>query len=81
MNYLKDEQYYVDLYDLFTIKECLRLENQFSQPSKTIKKVKASEKEKLRARFVVRNLFFYHTKGERHKKKAETVRKWMGNPH
>ncbi len=77
MKYLKSKKYYQDLYDLFTIKECLRLEKQFSQPSKTTKKVKASEKDKLRARFMVRNLFFYHTKGDRYKKKAETIDKWI----
>lgn len=25
MKYLKDEQYYIELYDLFTIKACLRV--------------------------------------------------------
>lgn len=30
MDYLKDKQYYVDFYDLLTIKECLRT-NEFWQ--------------------------------------------------
>ncbi len=77
MKYLKSEKYYYDLYDLFTIKECLRLEKQFSSPSKTIKKTKSSDKEKLRARFVAKNLFLYYTEGNRFKKKIETIKKWM----
>jgi hypothetical protein len=37
--FTKSEKYYRDLYDLFTIKECLRLEKQFSSPLKLGKKV------------------------------------------
>lgn len=77
MNYSKSEKYYHDLYDLFTIQECLRLEKQFSSPQKSVKKTKVTDKEELRARFLVRNLFFYHTKGEGYKNKTETIRKWI----
>lgn len=77
MKYLKSEKHYHNLYDLFTIKDCLRIENQFATPFKSDKKIKASDEEKLRARYVVKELFFYHTKGERYKKKAKTIRKWM----
>ena len=74
---LREEGHYNDLYDLLTIKNCLRLEKQFSAPIKSSKKIKATDEEKLRARYVVRELFFYHTKGERYKKKSETIRKWV----
>lgn len=76
-NNLRGESRYNGLYDLFTIKECLRLEKQFYKPPKLTTKTKAIKEEQLRVQHVVRELFFYHTKGERFKKKQETIRKWI----
>jgi len=77
MDYLKNEQCYLDLYDLYTIKECLRIKSQLTKPVKSLQKIKASEKEKLRAILTAHNLLLYHAKGERYKNKQQIIGKWM----
>jgi len=77
MKYLKSDKHYNDQYDLFTIKECLGLEEQSLKLTKSLQKIKASEKDKTKASIMVHNLLLYHAKGEKYKKKAETIRKWM----
>ena len=77
MRYLNDKQHYVDLYDLLTIKECLRLENRFSKPSQSLQKIKASDKEKLRAEMLAHNLLLYYTKGDHYCNKETTIQKRM----
>ncbi|MBI2641032.1 hypothetical protein HYW87_00330, partial [Candidatus Roizmanbacteria bacterium] len=52
MQYLNDEQYYIDLYDLHTVKECLRIiqfwQKAYKEKSneKEIKDLPQEEKEK-----------------------------------
>lgn len=77
MDHLRNESYYSNLYDLFTIKECLRIEKRFPKPSKSLQKTKAPEKDKLRAESVACNLLLYETKGERYRHKGERIRQWM----
>lgn len=79
MDYLKNEQYYLNLYDLHTIEECLRIESQLTKPVKSLQKIKASEKEKLEAGLMAHNLLLYHSKGERYKNRRETIEKWMND--
>jgi hypothetical protein len=72
MVYLKEEQYYSGLYDLFTIKQCLRSsESAIKVPPQ---KMKGS---RVKAMSLVIDLFTYYVKGDRYKNKSETVREWM----
>jgi RNase P subunit RPR2 len=61
-NYLKSESYYIDLYDLSTIEECLRL-------------IEAYGKSSILQEFQDYQLFF--VKGERYRNKSSTIREWM----
>ncbi len=74
MIYLKDEQYYIDLYDLLTIKECLRhREIQIKLPG---------EKKKDRTKklvSLVNEVSIYYIKGSNYLKKRETIDKWIND--
>ncbi|MCR4338012.1 MAG: hypothetical protein NUV91_09445 [Candidatus Omnitrophica bacterium] len=67
--YLKEEPYYSDLYDLLTIKECLRIRENKNQ--------KDLEDKKIKSFLFVLNLQLYVIKGERYRNKRETIQKWM----
>lgn len=80
MQYLQDEQHYIDLYDLFTIKRCLQWEKSASQielPPLTGKKLKKRQGAPIKASLT--NLSIYFIKGDRYKAKASTIREWMDN--
>lgn len=78
MQYLKDEQYYIDLYDLFTIKRCMDYE-------KTALKVKLpplygknlNRKKPHPIKVSLTELSLYFITGDRYKAKASTIREWM----
>lgn len=79
MKYLKDESYYNDLYDRFTINECRRMEMALSKVEykpKT-KSDKKSKKKEIKVTFNLASVPLCFIKGERYLKKAETIRKWM----
>jgi len=77
--YLKDESYYIDLYDLHTIEECLDyywgLKKGIEEKRSEIKDLTPQEfdKESHKAISYAINVI----KGERYRHKAETVSKWM----
>ena len=77
MDYLKDEQYYIDLYDLHTIKECLRIiqfwQKAYKEKSneKEIKDLSQEEKKKGFSHYLNREL--YGTQGERYRHKKERI--------
>lgn len=80
MDYLKEEQYYTDLYDLHTIEECLDYFNSirdgFIKERKTTFQKYTDEKfEGEVDKCLVRML--YVIKGERYKRKEETIKEWM----
>lgn len=80
MEYLRDEQYYADRYDLSTIEECLNTVKMFQdiyQKSLSSKKLKdISEEKKLHdANFMLHHALFA-IKGKRYEKKQETIQKW-----
>lgn len=80
MKYLKDEQYYSDLYDLITIKRCLEREKYSSQvklPPLSGKKLNKRKTRTLLAPLIDFSLYFI--KGDRYKAKASTIREWMEN--
>lgn len=78
MQYLREEQYYIDLYDLFTIEECLDWEKRFLEHkiSKYDGK-KIIPKQALPLKQSMANLMLYFVKGERYRKKADRIREWM----
>ena len=80
MDYLNEEQYYVDLYDLHTIGECLDYFNSirdgFIKDRKTAFQKYTDEKfEGEVDKCLSRMLYFI--KGERYKRKEETIKEWM----
>ncbi|MDQ5981630.1 MAG: hypothetical protein QG570_380 [Patescibacteria group bacterium] len=78
MNYLKDEQYYIDLYDLITIRECLHWEeNIIKRDLPPYKGKKIHEKLQPPIKTLLTDLPLYYIKGENYVHKAERIREWM----
>ena len=79
--HLKEEVYYNDLYDLFTIRECLRRiecwDKTVKEQSNAKELKKYSAEEKARHFKSILNVTLFHIKGERYKNKSSTVREWM----
>ena len=78
MVYLKDEQYYTDLYDLLTIKECLDWEKNIQEKDLSDynkKKISKKKQEPLKKFFT--DLPLYFIKGERYINKTEQIREWV----
>lgn len=81
MDYLKNEQYYIDRYDLLTIKDCLNIirfwRKAYKEKSndKEIKDLPKEEKIKGFSRFL--NMELYGRQGEDWRRKAETIVKWV----
>jgi hypothetical protein len=77
--YLKDEQYYRDLYDRHTVEKCRWWEKQANSQDK--EKIKVREGV-IKAKGEINNkmiipLILYFEKGERYAQKEETIKKWM----
>ena len=81
MDYLKDEQYYSDLYDLTTIKDCLWTIDYWKKSYKenvdTEKLKKVSKKEKLRGFYFILNLDLHVRKVSRFKNRQMRINEWM----
>ena len=81
MQYLNDEQNYVDRYDLHTIEECLDTVKMFQDIYKTsltseeLKDISQEVKSHDANLMLHRTLFAI--KGKRYEKKQETIQKWM----
>jgi len=81
LQYLKDEQYYIDRYDLHTIEECLDAVKMFqkiyneSHSNSELKDL--SEEEKLRSANLMLHRYLIFIKGKRYEKKQETIQDWM----
>jgi len=77
--HLKPDKYYSDLYDRFTIEECKYWEDKKSIDDSPSIKDKNSGKAKIKREFSIKVLIptiLHFVKGERYKKKAETIRDW-----
>src|ERR1700733_2241785 len=75
IKYLKDEQYYRDLYDRFTVEECRRYEKRFLEG-----KLPEFPKSKIReknARHLLSDISLYCITGERFANKSTTIDQWM----
>lgn len=81
MQYLHDEQSYIDRYDLHTVEECLDTVKMFQkiyQKSLTSEDLKdLSEEEKLRNVNLMLGRQLFVIKGKRYEKKQETIQKWI----
>lgn len=81
MQYLKDEQYYTDLYDLFTIKACLKVIHFWQDLYKKkdtdpkLKEIPPEEVEKGFSHYLSWDLRV--KKGEEYRRKAETISDWV----
>lgn len=79
--YLKNEQYYLDRYDLGTIKECLdyysSIKKGFEKNRTSPEFTKYSQEKFDRETQKVLNLMVNVIKGERYKNKAKTVQEWV----
>lgn len=78
--HLKSRDYYSELYDKGTIRECLWWEkNADSDKLESLKDddPKKSALKKEAAKLLVAPIAVYAIKGERHANKAETIREWM----
>jgi len=71
MDYLKDQQYYEDLYDLLTIKECLEIEQRVSG-----KKLEIKGRKDIVVN-IVGDLRVYFIKGERYRHRSDQIREWV----
>jgi len=81
MEYLKNKQYYIDLYDLHTVEECLNLcqiyKNGFSEKERLEKFKRYTKKSFNREMEKVFNLYLNVLKGERYENKEKTIQEWM----
>ncbi|MFH1601640.1 MAG: hypothetical protein ABIB61_01650 [Candidatus Shapirobacteria bacterium] len=81
MKYLNSEQYYVNLYDLFTIKACLKIVKFWQDLYKKkdadpkLKKIPPEEVEKGFNHYLNRELMI--KKGEEYRRKSETISEWI----
>lgn len=81
MDYLKNEQYYNDLYDLFTIKECLNVVKFWQDIYK--KKDTDNQLKKIPPEEVEKGFNYYYgwqlrvTKGERYRRRDKTIAEWV----
>lgn len=82
-DYLKDKQYYIDLYDLYTIKTCLKEIDLWRDVYKECLKAEElkhlSEEEKKRNFNLLLDRHMFVVTGERYRDKEETIRKWIDN--
>jgi len=72
MKYLREEYYYDDLYDLITIKDCLREKKWIDKNFTSTHKPKRGKPIQ-----VTLDFFTYYIRGERYKRKAETISEWV----
>lgn len=82
MEYLHNEQFYIDRYDLSTIKECLEMidvnrKAYIAGKDKGIVKDDKSRGEFAKASNWMTNQILLQTKGARFRDKAQTIEKWM----
>lgn len=81
MQYLENEQHYIDRYDLHTIEECLdivRMHQDVYKKSLKSEELKVlSEEEKLRNMSLLLHRTLFVIKGKNYEKKQETIQKWM----
>src|SRR3989344_6460033 len=81
MDYLKDDQHYIDRYDLHTIEECLDTVKMFQDIYQKISvsdELKdLSQEDKLKDANIMLHRALFAIKGKRYEKRQETIQKWI----
>lgn len=81
MQYLHDEQHYIDRYDLHTIEECLdnvKIFQDIYQKILVSEELKdLSQEDKLKDANIMLHRTLFVIKGKRYEKKQETIQKWI----
>lgn len=78
MDYLKDRQYYEDLYDLHTIEICIDWVKLALKKCKDDKAFSKFPKEdRIRGKNILIELPLYYQKGERYRDKEKTINEWI----
>lgn len=78
MIYLKEKQYYEDLYDLHTIEICIEWVKLALRKCKEDNAFeKFSEKEKIQGKNILVELPLYFEKGERYRNRERTINEWI----
>lgn len=80
MQHLKEKQYYIDLYDKFTIERCreaVRYHEEIDDSIFEKAKEKPTPDEIARVKYATREMYLYFTTGEEYKAKSKTVNEWM----
>lgn len=76
MKYLKDKEYYGNLYDKFTIERCKEMEKRSLETEpEEYKGLSLKKRKKLAA--MVTEVYIYYFKGDRYAQKSQTVFEWM----
>lgn len=75
--YLRDKQYYEDIYDRHTIEQCRSIVTRLKNVKFPKKLESQPEKEKAKAIGYLFHLPLFFIKGERYVKRAETIENWM----
>lgn len=68
--YLKDKQYYIDLYDKFTVNECRRIELERA-------KIDKNDSKNVPWKRLVYDVKLYFTQGERYLEKQKAIERWL----
>lgn len=78
MKYFKNESYYNDLYDRFTVEDCRETEKWYLNSNLPKFKEKSSSlKGQTSLKRSIADIILYFKKGERYSKKQDTIQKWM----
>jgi hypothetical protein len=80
MLHLKEKQYYIDLYDTFTIAKCREAERCYEGIDDSIfdkAETVPTQEEIDRVKYVTKEMYIHFTAGEEFKNKAKTIREWM----
>ena len=80
MQHLKEKQYYIDLYDKFTVERCreaVRYHEGIDDSVFEKAKEKPTPEEIVRVKYATREMYLYFTTGEEYKNKSKTIDEWM----
>lgn len=78
MSYLREEQYYIDLYDRGTVEQCRRLENKGGKPTNIPDDLKDMSEKVIQPWFeLVGELASHFAAAEQYNKKADAIDGWM----
>lgn len=77
ITYLKDRQYYIDLYDRHTVERCRSMEKRYVEDDSPPRNKKMSKEQDRAIREWAHNLMLTFEKGERYLNRDKTINDWM----